>query len=68
MNDFLTKPVSPQDLAAALRRLFGQDAADARSLHRRRCSRPPQAPDMGLIDDNAVEAALLGIAAERLGR
>jgi CheY-like chemotaxis protein/HPt (histidine-containing phosphotransfer) domain-containing protein len=29
MNDFLTKPVNAQDLAAALRRLYGQDAADA---------------------------------------
>jgi signal transduction histidine kinase/DNA-binding NarL/FixJ family response regulator len=66
MNDFLTKPVSPQDLAAALRRLFGQDAADHPPAPPP-LQQAPQAPDMGLIDDKAVQAALLGISAERLG-
>jgi CheY-like chemotaxis protein/HPt (histidine-containing phosphotransfer) domain-containing protein len=65
MNDFLTKPVSPQDLSAALRRLFGHEAADR--------SPPPvpaAAPLLGhaeLIDHVAVRAALQGMQPARLG-
>jgi two-component system, sensor histidine kinase len=66
MNDFLTKPVSPQDLAAALRRLYGQEAADAAHALAAAPAAPPAA-DVGLIDRSAVEAALKGLSADRLG-
>lgn len=64
MNDFLTKPVSPQDLSSALRRLFGQEAAD-----RRPAPLPATAalaPEVDLIDRRAVDAALQGMPAPRL--
>jgi signal transduction histidine kinase/DNA-binding NarL/FixJ family response regulator len=65
MNDFLTKPVSPQDLAAALRRLYGQEAADA--AHAMAPAQPPPALGAGLIDHESVNAALKGLRPERLG-
>jgi two-component system, sensor histidine kinase len=66
MNDFLSKPVSPQDLAAALRRLYGQEAADAAHAVPA-VPATPLAPDPGLIDVTAVQAALKGLSPERLG-
>jgi two-component system, sensor histidine kinase len=66
MNDFLTKPVSPQDLAAAVRRLYGQEAADAAHAVAA-APATPLAPDAGLIDVSAVQAALKGLSADRLG-
>ncbi|MEO7243688.1 MAG: ATP-binding protein, partial [Rubrivivax sp.] len=54
MNDFLTKPVSPQDLAAALRRLFGQEAVDGRSAANAPRAAPSLAPVAPLIDTVAV--------------
>ena len=67
MNDFLTKPVSPEDLATALRRLFGQDAVDGgAALPAHELASPP-APDVGLIDAAAVDAARQGIGSARLG-
>jgi hypothetical protein len=65
MNDFLSKPVSPQDLAAALRRLYGQEAADA--AHAVADAPPALAPQAGLIDGVAVQAVLKGMTAQRLG-
>ena len=65
MNDFLTKPVSPQDLAAALRRLYGQEAADA--AHATAPAQVPPPSGAGLIDQAAVNAALKGLRQERLG-
>lgn len=70
MNDFLTKPVSPEVLAAALRRLYGQEAAvndplpDTPPL----ASAPlvPPAPDVGLIDHTALAAVLQGMRTDRL--
>jgi CheY-like chemotaxis protein len=66
MNDFLTKPVSPQKLATSLRRLFGSVAAGGPA------GEPwlpaPPAPPAGapLIDDNAVASALQAMPRERL--
>jgi two-component system, sensor histidine kinase len=66
MNEFLTKPVSPQDLGSALRRLFGQDAAEHAPASA--TLRPvPLMPDVGLIDPTAIQAALEGLSEERLG-
>ncbi len=64
MNDFLTKPVSPQDLASAMRRLFGQEAADRAPL-------PSDGdaalqPGVDLIDHHALAAALQAMPAPRL--
>ena len=68
MNDFLPKPVSPADLASALRRLFGHDAAG----HPTRPHSDPNIPApldqerAGLIDMAAIEAALHGLPRARL--
>jgi two-component system, sensor histidine kinase len=66
MNDFLTKPVSPQKLAASLRRLFGAGAG----------SEPPPAPSAAeplapiglppMIDASAVTMALQVMSRARL--
>ncbi len=65
MNDFLTKPVSPQKLATSLRRLFGAGAgASAPPL-----LPPPAPPSRGaapLIDDITVAMALEIMPRERL--
>ncbi len=67
MNDFLSKPVSPQDLASALRRLYGQEAADA--AHATDASAPPvPATTPQLLDTVAVEAVLQGMPRTRLGK
>ena len=66
MNDFLTKPVSPQDLAAALRRLYGQEAADA--AHATDPSAPAELTRTpSLVDPVAVQAVLTGMPRRRLG-
>jgi len=56
MNDFLTKPVSPQKLATSLRRLFGSPAADNGALAHDTRQAPLQTGS--LIDAAAIEAAL----------
>jgi len=71
MNDFLTKPVSPRGLAAALRRLYGQEAAIDGTPASSAPLPPltpvaPLAPDVGLIDQAALDAVLLGMRPERL--
>ncbi|MEP7282049.1 MAG: ATP-binding protein [Rubrivivax sp.] len=66
MNDFLTKPVSPQDLAAALRRLFGQEAVDGRSAANAPRVAPSLAPVAPLIDGVAVERVLQAMTTARL--
>jgi len=64
MNDFLSKPVSPQGLAAALRRLFGQGAGDAPPSSDLRAEPLPE--EAALIDHAAVQATLQGLSRERL--
>jgi signal transduction histidine kinase/DNA-binding NarL/FixJ family response regulator len=66
MNDFLTKPVSPQDLATALRRLFGQDAADVQSAPATPATAPPMAPYTDLIDAAAAGRLLEGLNPQRV--
>jgi two-component system, sensor histidine kinase len=67
MNDFLTKPVSPQKLATSLRRLFGAGAGAGSSepLPAQPVQHHGQAP---LVDDKAVAATLQAMPPERLGR
>ena len=68
MNDFLPKPVSPSDLAGALRRLFGKDAVATAPTLRSDPSVPPlvELDDSSLIDMKAVDAALHGVTRGRL--
>jgi signal transduction histidine kinase/DNA-binding response OmpR family regulator len=66
MNDFLTKPVSPQKLAASLRRLFG-----AAGAHELPAAPPPPAPLVAagsppLLDRAAIAATLQAMSRERL--
>ena len=67
MNDFLTKPVSPQKLASSLRRLFGNSVCDG--------GHSPAAPGpttahasegTAVIDDAALQMALQAMPRERL--
>ena len=67
MNDFLTKPVSPQKLATSLRRLFGSAVGDGHSS--------PAAPGLPtgngadsspVIDESALHMALQAMPRERL--
>jgi signal transduction histidine kinase/DNA-binding response OmpR family regulator len=65
MNDFLTKPVSPQKLATSLRRLFGAGAGAGPAP----LMPPPPPPSRGeapLIDDITVAMALEVMPRERL--
>jgi signal transduction histidine kinase/DNA-binding response OmpR family regulator len=67
MNDFLTKPVSPEKLATALRRLFGPASGGA-ALPRSEPA-PPGAttPWRGpLLDRQTLDAALRVLPAERM--
>ncbi len=66
MNDFLTKPVSPQKLATSLRRLFGTGATAALP----ETSPPPPALPGGsqpLVDEAAVAMALQAMPVHKLG-
>ena len=68
MNDFLTKPVSPQKLATSLRRLFGATAAGTSSL-----PEPPLVPPLvrgtgqALVDEEAIAMALQAMSVATLG-
>jgi signal transduction histidine kinase/CheY-like chemotaxis protein len=69
MNDFLTKPVSPQKLATSLRRLFGNAArasahgpADSEPAHRL----AQHAGHQAVIDTAALQMALQAMPRERL--
>jgi two-component system, sensor histidine kinase len=69
MNDFLTKPVSPQKLATSLRRLFGSSALPVTSGNKDHAPAPPsQRPSSGspVIDTAAIEMALQAMSRERL--
>jgi two-component system, sensor histidine kinase len=65
MNDFLTKPVSPQKLAISLRRLFGTEAEDPTAQ-----ANPGAAPGAtqasGVIDAATLESALQSMSRELL--
>ncbi len=71
MNDFLTKPVSPQKLATSLRRLFGSDVLVAGAPG----SEPPPRPvgprpghGSPVIDTAAIDMALQAMPRERLAQ
>jgi signal transduction histidine kinase/DNA-binding response OmpR family regulator len=66
MNDFLTKPVSPQKLASALRRLFGAGAAATAAAETAPPAPPARAEAAQLIDENALRLALEAIPRDRL--
>ncbi|MDP1900521.1 MAG: ATP-binding protein [Rubrivivax sp.] len=69
MNDFLTKPVSPDKLSASLRRLFGAgvNAAPANP----EAATPPVAPvrtdAQALLDEAAIGVSLQAMSRHRLG-
>lgn len=73
MNDFLSKPVRPQDLWAALRRLFGQEAA---AVADEPAPTREHLPAEGfqdlthaeLVDRTALAAALRGIPVARMAQ
>ena len=74
MNDFLTKPVSPQKLATLLRQLFGSGERDPAALPGAASSagtKLPRVPLKGgaqpLLDETAIEAALQAMPKAKLG-
>ncbi len=74
MNDFLTKPVSPQKLATLLRQLFGDSERDLAAVAGAASSnhaKSPRAPVKGgahaLLDEAAIEAALQAMPKAKLG-
>ena len=68
MNDFLTKPVSPQKLATSLRRLFGAGSGGT-AASAAPASQPEQSHGtvQPLVDDAAIAMALQAMPIERLG-
>ena len=67
MNDYLTKPVSPQKLATLLRRLFGTDASSTPLTHDSAVTSPPPRPSTPpLLDEAAISMSLQAISATRL--
>jgi two-component system, sensor histidine kinase len=70
MNDFLTKPVSPQKLATLLRQLFGsgRDAAASDPAQPPRAGRSTHpAGQPPLLDEAAIESALAAMPRDKLG-
>ncbi len=71
MNDFLTKPVSPQKLASSLRRLFGhggRPVAEGSLPSAAPAPAPQLASGQPLIDTGAVQMALQAMPRERLAQ
>jgi signal transduction histidine kinase/DNA-binding response OmpR family regulator len=69
MNDFLTKPVSPQKLASSLRRLFGEAAGVPQHLYKdKHLLLPAHADGQPLIDAAALQMAMQAMSPERLGQ
>ena len=61
MNDFLTKPVSPQMLATCLRRLFGSAGAQPPA---EQAAAPPAAP--GAVASALVDSAAMALALQAM--
>ena len=76
MNDFLTKPVSPQKLATLLRQLFGSGSGaltggsppDGPGVVQASPNSPATPGALALLDDSAIEAALRSMSRVELGR
>jgi hypothetical protein len=67
MNDFLTKPVSPQKLASSLRRLFGSAACVGSGAPPTPSAPAAPAPNPStVIDQTALQMALKAMPRERL--
>jgi two-component system, sensor histidine kinase len=67
MNDFLTKPVSPQKLASSLRRLFGSAVCDGNSSPPAPGAPVPAASNPSpVVDQAALQMALKAMPRERL--
>lgn len=68
MNDFLTKPVSPQKLASSLRRLFGSAVCDGGDSSAAPTGPPAAhaADGAPVVDDAALQMALRAMPRERL--
>jgi signal transduction histidine kinase/CheY-like chemotaxis protein/HPt (histidine-containing phosphotransfer) domain-containing protein len=66
MNDFLTKPVSVQKLAASLRRLFGSDTAMPDDSPLPSKPAPSWAGSHPVVDESAVAMALQAMSREKL--
>ena len=75
MNDFLTKPVSPQKLATLLRQLFGRESGavpfgeplPSDTAPPPAARRPLTAGSTPLLDDSAIAAALSALSRAELG-
>jgi signal transduction histidine kinase/CheY-like chemotaxis protein len=68
MNDFLTKPVSPEKLASSMRRLFGSGHADPPATGpTASLPHPAQGATQPLIDEAALKMALQAMSEARLG-
>jgi hypothetical protein len=67
MNDFLAKPVSPDKLAATLRRLFGRAAAGEPAVAAAPAAAPARADAPApLLDRAALDGALRAVPRDRL--
>jgi HPt (histidine-containing phosphotransfer) domain-containing protein len=66
MNDFLTKPVSVQKLAASLRRLFGSGTAMPDDSPLPSKPAPSWAGSHPVVDESAVAMALQAMSREKL--
>jgi hypothetical protein len=67
MNDFLPKPVSPEQLRTALRQLFGSaDEAVTASSGGRPAPPPPTESPVPLLDESALTRALQSLPREKL--
>ena len=74
MNDFLTKPVSPQKLATLLRQLFGSGEHDTAALPGTALNADAMKPRPALkgsaqpvLDEGAIDAALQAMSKAKLG-
>jgi two-component system, sensor histidine kinase len=73
MNDFLTKPVSPQKLATSLRRLFGSATSSetpprgGAETHLNTQAAPAATAGQALVDEGAVAMSLQALSLEKMG-